>query len=345
MGKLFLSHAVLDKSLTDAFLELLEMGIGFQSDEIFCSSSENQGIPFGEDFAPHMRGRLQAATVVVALVTPNYYASPFCLCESGAAWYSEKPFLPILTPPVGYSDLRGALYGKQTALLDVARDLDRAFDQLRPHVAKPHDVSRWNVRRDKFLSSLSAVLAQCGKTEFLSATEGAKLKSELAELQTSYGALDEELSTARKQITALEQVRPAEKVTAIRNEFSTDSETFDELLGDAHESLRKVPRPVREALFLSLSDDQMSPDEAWESDVTAAVQEDFLNRDEDGVRLNERHPKIRKSLKALRDLHDWMREQPEDEPASFRDHYEAENGDTFELTNRAFWRRHQLFSS
>ena len=65
---------------------------------------------------------------MVALVTPNYYASPFCLCETGAAWYSEKPFLPILTPPVGYSDLRGALYGKQTALLDVARDLDRAFD-------------------------------------------------------------------------------------------------------------------------------------------------------------------------------------------------------------------------
>jgi hypothetical protein len=37
---LFISHAVKDKELVDALIELLEGGIGLSKDAIFCSSSE-----------------------------------------------------------------------------------------------------------------------------------------------------------------------------------------------------------------------------------------------------------------------------------------------------------------
>jgi hypothetical protein len=69
MKSLFISHAVRDKELVDALIELFEGGIGFKKEAIFCSSSEGQGIPNGEDFGPYMRKRLQQASVVVAIVT------------------------------------------------------------------------------------------------------------------------------------------------------------------------------------------------------------------------------------------------------------------------------------
>jgi hypothetical protein len=40
---IFISHAVKDKKLVDALIELLEGGIGLSKDAIFCSSSEGQG--------------------------------------------------------------------------------------------------------------------------------------------------------------------------------------------------------------------------------------------------------------------------------------------------------------
>ena len=124
---LFISHAVKDKPLVDAFLELLEGGIGVRQKRYLLQQFEGQGIPTGEDFAPYMRARLQTAALVIALVSENYYDSPFCLCETGGPWYGEKPFVPILTPPVGYSDLRGALYGKQAILLDSPKGLNGMF--------------------------------------------------------------------------------------------------------------------------------------------------------------------------------------------------------------------------
>jgi TIR domain-containing protein len=131
MKKLFLSHAVKDKELVDAFIELLEGGVGIEKEAIFCTSSEGQGIPTGEDFNPFMRTELQQASIVVALVTENYYESAFCLCETGGAWYGEKPFIPLLSPPVNFGDLRGALYGKQAGLLNETRSLNEAYDRLR----------------------------------------------------------------------------------------------------------------------------------------------------------------------------------------------------------------------
>lgn len=50
---------------------------------------------------------------MIAVVTENYYDSAFCLCETGGAWYGEKTFIPLLTPPVYFNDLREALYELQ----------------------------------------------------------------------------------------------------------------------------------------------------------------------------------------------------------------------------------------
>ena len=83
---LFVSHAVADKPLVDAVISmLLESGMGIPTDQIFCSSFDEQGIPPGADFGPFMRTKWREAEAILAIVTPQYYESPFCMCETGGA--------------------------------------------------------------------------------------------------------------------------------------------------------------------------------------------------------------------------------------------------------------------
>jgi hypothetical protein len=339
MKSLFISHAVKDKELVDALIELFEGGIGFQKEAIFCSSAEGQGIPNGQDFGPYMRTQLQNASIIVAIVTEHYYDSAFCLCETGGAWYGEKPFIPLLSPPVDYGDLRGALYGKQASLLDSAKSLNEVYDQLRLHLeGNDHGVARWNARRDKFLNRLPELLKVIGKPTGLKAAEANALRGELADLKNAYGVLDTELETAKKQIAALERANSPADVKRIKREFSGEDEEFKQLVRAASTELHKLSRVVREAVYFYFSDRPLPAD----SDTDTALEEKFLYEDEHGARLRDDHPKVKKALEALLELRDFMERVDSNPDSTFRKDYEDENEDLFIFTNRNFWRDNGL---
>jgi hypothetical protein len=129
--KVFLSHASADKELVDIFQTLIEQGIGLTHNEVFCTSLEGMGIPAGSpDFKEYIRDKMNECEVVVALISPNYYASPFCMCELGAVWVLAKSFFPILVPPVDFKDLRGALTGMQCTLLTHQSTASSLYDRL-----------------------------------------------------------------------------------------------------------------------------------------------------------------------------------------------------------------------
>jgi hypothetical protein len=339
MKSIFISHAVKDKPLADALIELFEGGIGFTKESIFSSSSEGQGIPDGQDFGPYMRTQLQKASVVVAIVTENYYDSAFCLCETGGAWYGEKPFIPLLTPPVHYGDLRGALYGKQASLLDSSTDLNEVYDQLKKHLnSTDYGAARWNVRRDKFLSSLPDLLKKVGKPEGLKAAEADALRRELSDLKTAYEAVDAELEGARKQIAALEQAKSAADVKRIRSEFSGENDEFVRLVRIASKEQKKLPHVVREAVYSHFSGRPMAPD----LDTDVALEEKLLVEGEFWPKLREDHPRVAKALEALGELRDFMERVGSDRGSAFVQDYQESHQDLFEFDNRKFWRDNGL---
>ena len=344
MRSLFISHAVKDKPLVDAFIELLEGGIGINKNTIFCSSSEGQGIPTGEDFAPYMRARLQNATLVIALVSENYYDSPFCLCETGGTWYGEKPFVPILTPPVGYSDLRGALYGKQAIILDSPKGLNEMYDQVRESLGgKDHGVARWELRRDQFLKKLPVLQKSIGKPAGLKPAEAEALTKERDALKSEYASLDEELQSARKQIKALEGATDATDRKRIMREFSGEEETFASLLKAARYELKKLSPIVRLATYYHYCDVALPFEETGGRDCDSAIEDKFLTDDSDqGVRLLETHPKVRKAIAALDELRGFMRDVDDDSESTFRGDYEGRTEDVFDFSNRNFWRENKL---
>src|SRR5262249_44578975 len=136
--------------LVDAFVQLIEGGVGFNSDQIFCSSIEEQGIPPGVDFKTHIKTELSQVKVVVSLVSLHYYSSAFCMCELGATWALSKAFVPLLVPPVDYGDLRGSLFGTQALLINDEKKLDAMQFVLEPFAAKKEPVVRWNSRKQQF---------------------------------------------------------------------------------------------------------------------------------------------------------------------------------------------------
>jgi hypothetical protein len=127
---IFVSHAHADQDLADAFGRLLEGGINLSQKQIFCTSLEEQGIPAGEDFKTFIQKKLAESEIVVALISQNYYASAFCMCELGATWISAKNFIPFIAPPLGFTDLKGVLAGMQVLRIDDPGSLDQARDRI-----------------------------------------------------------------------------------------------------------------------------------------------------------------------------------------------------------------------
>lgn len=92
MGIIFISHALADKPVIDDLFDLLQKGCSLRVPEIFCSSVEGAGIKTGEDFVKWVHANLVSSDLVILFLTPNYYASNFCIAEMGAAWAFKKQF-------------------------------------------------------------------------------------------------------------------------------------------------------------------------------------------------------------------------------------------------------------
>src|ERR1019366_5776530 len=100
--------------------------------QIFCTSLEDQGIPAGADFKSFIQKQLESCEIVISLITENYYASAFCMCELGATWIKAKNFIPFIVPPLGFGDLKGVLFGMQAIRINDPAGLDQARDRILP---------------------------------------------------------------------------------------------------------------------------------------------------------------------------------------------------------------------
>ena len=108
INKIFISHASKDSEVVEEIIELLET-IGVESNQIFCTSFEGYGIELGENFLDTIKNELSSDSMVLFVLSKNFYASPVCMCEMGAAWVLSKEHIPLVVPPLSYSDIKGVL--------------------------------------------------------------------------------------------------------------------------------------------------------------------------------------------------------------------------------------------
>lgn len=128
--RIFVSHATADKVLADKVVDLLQTGLSIPHTQIFCSSGPGTGVPSGKDFKPYIENELQKTNFAIALITPSYFESAFCVCELGAIWVLKPDFVPLLVPPLSYEHLKAVSTGLLAEKIDSAESLDNLHQAL-----------------------------------------------------------------------------------------------------------------------------------------------------------------------------------------------------------------------
>ncbi len=346
MTKLFISHASADIGLVKPFVQLLESGVGISPTDIFCTSLKGQGIKPGTDFVDSIRNSLGDATLVLSLISENYYNSPFSMCELGGAWLLVKDFFPVLVPPVRFKDMKAVLSGLQASKIDDPSGLDELRDELAERLdIKPLPTPRWNEKRDEFLSSLPSALEELPLSPTVPRR---KLKDALAKFQEAnalYKEQKEENETLRNRIEKLKATKDAKSVADVEMEELDADGQFDQLVAAASKSLEALDPITREAIYTqSIGQDYYPGGQnslySWDEVESSLQYKEIELNDEGCVRPNSDHPRVAEAVAALDKLRIWIESES---PEEFYQWYISEyKGFKPDLTDRHFWDAHLL---
>lgn len=151
MARAFISYSTKDQELAKCFIDFLQLGMGIQRGDIFCTAFSD-ALPTGENFIEKIRTEIEACSVVISLITEAYLKSSFCIAEMGVAWGMKKCCFPLLLVP--YERLNTTpLCGMQMRRLDSPADISTIYDELFVHHINPgRQTAEFNKRLPGFIS-------------------------------------------------------------------------------------------------------------------------------------------------------------------------------------------------
>jgi hypothetical protein len=94
----FISHSSKDATYAETLADFLSDCIDFGAGEVVCTSAVGYGLEFGSKFEKKLRKCIEAAEVVIPVVSEHSLASLFCVFEMGAAWGQGTPIKAVLAP-------------------------------------------------------------------------------------------------------------------------------------------------------------------------------------------------------------------------------------------------------
>ncbi len=343
MTKLFISHASADIDLVKPFVQLLESGVGIPPKDIFCTSLKGQGIKPGTNFIDSIRGSLDDATVVLALISENYYNSPFSMCELGGAWLLVKDFVPVLVPPVGFKDMKAVLSNLQASQINDPPALDELRDKLTARLnIEGSSTPRWNEKRDEFLNSLPSALEKLSPSPTVPRKKLEDALEKIQEADALYEKQKEENKRLRNQIDKLKATKDAKSVADIEMEELDAVEQFEQLVADVSKSLKALEPITGEAIYTELTGQDYYPGRqnsryGW-AEAESPLQYKEIEESGEGICPNSSHPQVAKAAEALEKLRNWIESES---PESFYDWYSSEHRELGpDLTDRHFWDTH-----
>ena len=335
---IFLSHASKDKVLADKLADLLTNGCAVDPNNILCTSLEGKGIPAGTpNFIEYLQEQIREPRLVILLLSENYFASLFCVCELGAVWGMGLPCFPLVVPPTNKGRLKATLAVTQAGDITNPSYLDELPDVVKDKVGRSVPTPTWNVKRDAFLKGLDDVIKSLLAPthvpfEKLKAAED-KYQAALEDI----GDKEKEIKALKAQISDLERCKNRDEVNAVGKKYSTADEVFKQLCSEAETALDKLQRATQVALYWDMRGDSYVPRhrEEWDDVREAdAVQEVSMLVDEGRCDLNSDHPRIRKARKALSRLQQFLHDPKNEKPI---ERLEEQYDFTFSLGSKDFW--------
>lgn len=157
-SKIFISHASKDKKYGSALVRLLE-DIGVKSSDIIFTSDDEHCIPLEENITDYLKNQLDNNCYMIYLLSDNYFESPSCLNEMGAAWVKTNEYISIGVPNFSFSNEKfngafidtkkiGFIMDNKTQILSFRNLIQKKFD-----IEKIEDV-KWSIRLDEYLDKI-----------------------------------------------------------------------------------------------------------------------------------------------------------------------------------------------
>lgn len=161
--KLFISHSSRDMAFVQPLVELFEH-IGLTSETMFCSSVPGYNVPLDYNIFDYMIEQFWEYDLrVIFVLSENYYESPACLNEMGAAWVLQHRYTTIQLPGFDLLGRKGVLDQMRISIkLDAQeRELKSRLNELRDSILRElGDSSQrvnyniWERYRDKFIEKV-----------------------------------------------------------------------------------------------------------------------------------------------------------------------------------------------
>ncbi|MCD4735492.1 MAG: toll/interleukin-1 receptor domain-containing protein [Bacteroidales bacterium] len=163
ISKVFISHASKDSEIVEEMIEILE-SIGLNSNQIFCTSFEGYGIGLGNNFLDSIKSELSSDSLVIFILSKSFYNSPVCLCEMGATWVLAKEHIPVLIPPLDYSQVKGVIPLTQGFKINEPLKLNLFKEKIESAftIDRKLNMSTWERKRDRILTRIEKKI---GKTQ------------------------------------------------------------------------------------------------------------------------------------------------------------------------------------
>ena len=161
-AKIFISHSSEDVKMVSRFVDLLA-DMGLTNEELFCSSVPDYGIPLNEDIYDYLASLFRNYDIyVIFMLSQNYYNSPACLNEMGAAWVLKRDYTSALLPGFSYQEIEGAVNPNKIGFkLDdedelLKRRLGELIHILAERTGKSIPEMRWERKRNDFVEDIKS---------------------------------------------------------------------------------------------------------------------------------------------------------------------------------------------
>jgi hypothetical protein len=118
----------------------------------------------GTFFVNDILQRIGSAKIVLAVLSPDYFKSQFCVAEVGASQLLHQvqksaEFYSLLAPPANYNtSLQGVLAGVQSGRIDDSQAFGEIRDRVIQHVPNPPPIPIWDTKRDAFLAAARPII-------------------------------------------------------------------------------------------------------------------------------------------------------------------------------------------
>jgi hypothetical protein len=348
MSSIFISHAVADKLLVDPLFDLLQTGYDISAENIHCTSVDGAGIQTGEDFIEWIKGKLEASDFIILIITPNYFASKFCMAEMGAVWALNKKVFPLVIPNIP-REVGIVMLGKQTAEMS-----DAGLDELRDELAKlfpqaGKNTPRWSVKKQVFISGMPKILENLPESNFVDRAAFRNEQEKVAASIEIVRELETQIANLQEQIATLKELKDKDAVQEIELRTLPSNEQYNSLLQNVKEEINGYSPVEIRCLYALFVEDWWHPsDNTWHergNEIETALKSNWIRQysDDSLYMVNGRHPRYQSAITAIERLGEYIDHMDKKHKSIIeeREKYEVDI-QNLEYWSRAIWKPYLL---